>query len=336
MIAVVTGASGLLGGNLAIELLRQGHRVRATRRRTSRIDHLAAFNVQWCVGDLSDEPALTKAFAGADVVFHCAADVSIRRAATPQMTRANVDGTRSVVAAVRAAGGPRLVHCSTVATVGVSEDGRPCTEDARWNFHEHGLSNGYVVTKRQAEEIVQQAVGDGLDAVIVNPTYMLGPYDARPSSGRLIVDVIKGRVPRYPPGFNNFVDVRDVARGAIRVWQRGETGNRYILGGPNLPYSEVIALIASIAGVRAPRRPIPQVAASLLGFAGDVAEFLGAEPPFNSIAVRYGFTNRFQFSSGKAASELGYTYGPLETAVADAIAWFRIRKKETMPEPGRG
>ena len=221
MIAAVTGATGLLGGNLAIELLRQGHRVRATRRRASRIDHLEGFDIQWCDGDLSEERALTKAFAGADVVFHCAAVVSIRRTATPEMIRANVDGTRRVVAAVRAAGGPRLVHCSTVATVGVSENGQPCTEDARWNFEEYRLSNGYVVTKRQAERIVQQAVEGGLDAVIANPTFMLGPYDVRPSSGQLILDVIKGRVLCYPPGFNNFVDVRDVARGAVRAWLRG-------------------------------------------------------------------------------------------------------------------
>src|SRR5262245_54277611 len=123
MRAVVTGASGLLGGNLALELIRSGHRVRATRRSAASTQHLDRHPIEWLDADLSDQSALVAAFEGADVVFHCAALVSILRRPTPELVRANVDGTRNVIAAVRAARVPRLVHCSTVGAVGLTEDG---------------------------------------------------------------------------------------------------------------------------------------------------------------------------------------------------------------------
>ena len=175
MLAVVTGASGLLGGNLAIELIGQGHRVRATRRSSSRTDHLSAFPIDWCLADLGDPGALTAAFAHADVVFHCAAAVKVARRVTPELLETNVTGTANVLAAAKEARVPRLVYCSTVATIGISEDGRPCDESVRWNLAEHGLANGYAITKRAAETLVHEGIGNGLDAVIVNPTYMLGP-----------------------------------------------------------------------------------------------------------------------------------------------------------------
>ena len=322
--AVITGASGLLGGNLAVELLAQGHSVRATRRGSTKVAHLDAHRIEWVSAELSEPKALEAAFRGADVVFHCAAQVSIQRTVTPSLTRANVDGTRHVLDAVRAAKVARLVHCSTVGAVGLSEDGRPCTEDARWNFDTHGMDDGYVTTKHQAEELVHAAVREGLDAVIANPTFMFGPLDARPSSGAMIVDVARGKVPGRTPGSNNFVDVRDVARGMILVWEKGRKGERYILGGENLPYGDIFDRIARLANVAPPRRNIPRFAANLVGWFGDVSERItGNEPLINSVAVRYGFCTTFMFSSDKAKSELGYTAHPIDDAIKDALAWFR-------------
>lgn len=326
MRTVVTGASGLLGSNLAIELLRQGHGVRATRRAGSRVQHLAEFPIDWVDADLGDEHALARAFEGADAVFHCAALVSIQRKASPALVAANVDGTRHVLSAMRRAGAGRLVHCSTVGAVGLSEDGRPCDERARWNFAERGMDDGYVTTKRQAEDLVRAAVAAGQDAVIVNPCWMFGPYDARPSSGRMIVDIVRGRVPGWTPGANNFVDVRDVARGMILAWHKGQPGERYILGGENLPYREMFARIAAIAGVRAPTREVPRWLAALLGRFGDLQERLtGREPLVNSVTVGYGFCVDFQFSSDRARRELGYSPGPVDPAIADALSWMRGR-----------
>jgi len=323
VLAVVTGASGLLGGNLAIGLIAEGHRVRATRRDTSRVDHLAAFPLEWSRADLSDRRALADAFAAADVVFHCAAAVSTVRRVTSELVAANVDGTANVLAAAEDAGVRRVVHCSTAATVGLSEDGRPSTESARWNLAERGMVNGYVVTKRKAETLVLDRVREGLDAVVVNPTFMLGPYDARPSSGRLIVDVATRRLPVHLPGFNNFVDVRDVARGMIAAWRQGRAGERYILGGEDRSYRDIIECIAESAAVDPPRWPLPRAVAVLLGLWGDGAERLGHESSLNSVTVRYGFAEGFRFSSAKAEAELEYAPRPISEAIRDAIAWFR-------------
>ena len=322
--AVITGASGLLGANLAIALLGRGHRVRATRRGRSRVAHLEAFPIEWVSADLSDRTALASAFAGADVVFHCAAQVSIVRRVTPALRAANIDGTANVLEAVRRAGAGRLVHCSTVTAVGLSEDGRPCDETARWNFDRHGMADGYGTTKHLSEELVHAAAADGLDTVIVNPTYMFGPYDTRPSSGRMIVDVVRGRVPGWTPGLNNFVDVRDVARGMIAAWEKGARGERYILGGENLTYKDIFERIARVAGTAPPRRAVPRWMAKLIGWAGDAVERVrDAEPFLNSVAVDYGYLTSFQFTSEKAKRVLGYETGPIETAIRDALAWFR-------------
>jgi dihydroflavonol-4-reductase len=323
-LAVVTGASGLLGSNLAAELLAAGHRVRATRRGSTRIAHLDDLAIDWVDADLASPEALTGAFRGADVVFHCAAQVGVRKGVSPEMHEANVTGTANVLAAVRAAEVPRLVHTSSCVTIGLSSDGRPCREDAVWNFEERGLLDGYAITKRQAEELVLAAAADRVDAVIVNPTYMFGPRDARPSSGKLIVDIARRKVPGWTPGYNNFVDVRDVARGMIAAWQRGRRGERYILGGHNLTYHAIMQTIAEVAGVKPPRLGMPRPLAVLAGKVGDLSErLLDRDPLITTTSVRYAFAEGFQFASDKAAAELGYAIGPIEPAIRDAIEWFR-------------
>jgi dihydroflavonol-4-reductase len=326
MRVVVTGASGLLGGNLAAELIAAGHQVVATRRAGTKIGHLEDLAIEWVDAELGSTESLTQAFANTAAVFHCAAAVSVKREVTPEMTAANVTGTANVIAATSAAKVPRLVHTSSVVAVGLSTDGRPCDETATWNFDTEGLVDAYAITKHQAEELVIAAAGTGLDAVIVNPTYMFGPRDAKPSSGKLIVDVVKRRVPGWTTGYNNFVDVRDVARGMIAAWQRGRRGERYILAGHDMTYRDVMREISRIAGVKPPRFGIPQFAAKLVGKWGDRVERSGKEPLLNSTQIRYAYTDRFRFKSDKAARELGYQCGPLEPAIRDAVAWFREHK----------
>src|ERR1043166_3213284 len=192
-LVVITGASGLLGGNLAAELVAGGHRVAATKRATSKVKHLDALPIEWRDGDLDSVDALTRAFTGADVVFHCAAAVDVKREVSPELTAANVTGTANVLAAVERARVPRLVYTSSAVAVGLSTDGRPCDATATWNFDTQGLDDGYAITKHRGEELLH-AVRDRVDVVVVNPPYLFGPRDARPSSGKLIVDIVRRRV----------------------------------------------------------------------------------------------------------------------------------------------
>jgi dihydroflavonol-4-reductase len=325
-LAVITGASGLLGGNLAAELRSRRIHVRALRRPSTRIDHLADLDIEWVYGELDDPSSLEHAFRGADAVFHAAAQVAVVPRVTAALQRANIDGTAAVIAAARAARVGRLVHVSTVSAVGLSTDGQPVGEDARWNFPDFGLDDGYATSKHRAEQLVRAAAINDLDAVIVNPTYMFGPRDARPSSGAMIIQVVRGRARAWTPGFNNFVDVRAVARGCVQAWERGQRGRRYILGGDNLSYRDAFTRIAQVAGVRPPWLPAPRLATLAAGYVGDAYQAVtGKEPLLNSTVARYAHTHRFQFSSARAQAELGYRIGPLDDAIRDAVAWFRGR-----------
>jgi dihydroflavonol-4-reductase len=324
MRATITGATGLVGSNLAIQLLEQGHDVRCTRRGSSKIDHLKDFKIEWVEADICDDESLVKAFKGSDVVFHCAAQVSIRREITRDLQKYNVDGTRCVIDAIKRAKVPRLVHCSSVAAIAISENGQPVNEDKPWNFEKFGLDDGYSTTKYEGQKLVIDAAAKQIDAVIVNPSYMLGPYDPKPSSGKLIVDVARGQVPGYTDGVNNFVDVRDVCRGMIAAWKKGRRGEMYILGNQNMTYEEIMALIARVAGVKPPPFRLPYALASVVGWFGDIKEAItGYDALINSVTVKYGYCKNYLFSSEKAKRELGYKPGPVENAVRDAITWFR-------------
>jgi dihydroflavonol-4-reductase len=320
----ITGATGLLGGNLGAVLLDAGHEVVATRRATSRAEHLAGLPIRWVEAALGDAEALARAFAGCDGVFHCAAAVTIEVAIAPWIRETNVGGTERVIEAVRAAGGPRLVHCSTAVAVGLSTDGQAVDETAVWNLREAGLADAYAITKREAEQGVLRAAGAGADAVVVNPTYMIGPLDARPSSGRLLRDLLLGRVPGYTLGRNNFADARDVARGMLLAMRKGRSGERYILGGRNMTYKAFMDLVSEATGAPRVGRRAPVALVKLIGRAGDLQAWLtGREPLINTAAARWSLCDRFVLSSEKARRELGYQISPLEDAVRAAAAWFR-------------
>jgi dihydroflavonol-4-reductase len=321
----ITGASGLLGGNLAAELLTQGHEVTAIRRAGTKVKHLEDLAIDWREADLGDVAAMTRAFEGSVAVFHCAAAVGVMKKVTPEMTAANVTGTANVIDAVVAAKVARMIHTSSVVTVGISPSGVPIDETATWNFEAEGFLDAYSITKRQAEDLVTQA-RDRVDAVIVNPGYMFGPRDARPSSGKLVLDIVRGRVPGSTPGYNNFVDVRDVARGMIGAWTKGRRNERYLLVGHDMTYADLFRAIAKVANVKAPAFAIPKPIAWVIGKFGDLSELAGVDPLVNSTQIRYAFTDKFRFKSDKAAKELGYTFGPIETAITDALAWFRAHE----------
>ncbi|HVY44714.1 MAG TPA: NAD-dependent epimerase/dehydratase family protein, partial [Minicystis sp.] len=325
---VVTGATGLLGGNLADALIQAGHDVVATRRASSRADHLAHLPIRWKDADLADAGALARAFDGADVVFHCAASVDILPTVTPALRDANVGGTERVIAAVRRARVARLVHCSSTTAAGVSDGSRDVTEADPWNLPEHGLDDGYATTKREAQERVLAAVEQGLDAVVCQPAYMLGPYDARPSSGQLVVEIARRRIPFAAPGMQNVVDVRDVARGMILAWQKGRRGEVYILGGENMTYVELFARIGRACDVAPPTRVLPYFLP--ISFATVVelgARALGVRTAISRPAIRYGYAMGYRFSSDKARRELGYAPGSPDDGLRACVAWLREHGK---------
>jgi dihydroflavonol-4-reductase len=283
----VTGASGFIGSHVARELRERGHEVRD----------------EWI--DLGDRQRLAEAIAGCDAVFHLAALYSYDAPAA-EHERVNVEGTRTIVELCRELRVQRLVHTSTCGTCGPVPGRAANEEDAPPDWE---LAVPYKRTKLAAERIVLDAAAEGLDAVVVNPTTPIGDGDGFPTpTGRMVEGVATGRYRAYLDTGLNLVDVRDVARGHLLAFERGRSGERYLIGGADLTLGEVFGAIAELAGRPRPRLRIPYVGARALARAGlaNTDEVLLARLPM-------------YFSWRKAACELGYSPQPIWPALRRAV-----------------
>jgi dihydroflavonol-4-reductase len=317
---LVTGATGLVGNNVVRQLVGRGQSVRVlVRGRGETVDRaFAGLPVDRRHGGLDDAASLEAAADGAAVVIHSAAMVHCGWRHLDEMREVNVEGTRRVARAARLAGA-RLIHVSSVAAIGLRPDGGPADEETPPG----GMPEcPYVITKREAEAAVLEEVERGLDAVIVNPVYMVGPWDWKPSSGRMLLEIGAGKGLFAPPGGNDFVDVRDVAAGILAATERGRTGRRYILGGHALSYLDAWRVFARVTGRMQPLGLAPTAAVRIAGWVGDtVSLFTSRERPVNSAATAMSMLPH-NFSSRRAEAELGYTFRPFEATVQDAWEWF--------------
>ena len=269
--------------------------------------------------DIRDPRALRRAVNGAGRVFHAAAKVHIGRKGWDEHRAVNVDGTIALARLANEAGA-RFVHVSSVDCLGWGTKRRPADEGSPANA---GADIPYVSTKREAEAALLAEIRRGLDAVIVNPAYLLGPWDWKPSSGRMLLHVARGLGTIAPPGGNDFCHVEDVAEGILAAARRGETGERYILAGESLSYREAWTIFAEVAGRRAPMATAPAWLILWAGAAGDVwGATTGREPDVNSASALMS-TLPHHFSSDRARSELGYRSRPAREAAIDALRWFR-------------
>lgn len=317
----VTGATGLVGANTVRAFLDAGWDVQAGVRGASKTMALDGLPIERVSLDVEDRASLERAFVGCDIVVHAAAMVHVGRTRHHEMLRANAGGTENICAAAGAAGVRRVIHVSSVVAIGVRDDHRPATEEVPPNLEWTGC--GYAASKVAAQRVVDRFVAEGLDVVVVNPTYMFGPWDTRPSSGKMILEVARGRAIVAPPGVNCFVDVRDVATGILRAVDRGKTGQKYILGGEGLSYFDVWTRIARIVGARPPLVVAPAHLARLGGrVVGRIGRWLGDEPEVNAVSALWSTLPNFWFSSDRARRELQFPETDLDRAISDAWRWF--------------
>ena len=235
-----------------------GHRLRLLVRPTSDRRNLAEVDAELALGDLTDAASLARAAAGCRYVFNVAADYRFWVPDPDAMLRANVDGTLAVMRAAQAAGVERIVHCSSVAALGWTQDGSPADETTPTN--EADFIGTYKRSKFLAERAVMDLVRqEGLPAVVVNPAAPVGPRDIKPTpTGKMIRDAAAGRVPAYIDTGLNIVHVDDVAEGHALALERGRIGERYVLGGENLLLKDMLALVAEVVGRRPPRIELPE------------------------------------------------------------------------------
>ena len=319
---LLTGATGFVGSAVARALLARGHRLRALARPNSDRRNLAGLDLEIAEGDLSDPASLARATAGCRYVVHVAADYRIWVPDPAAMLRANVDGTVALLRAAKAAGAERIVHCSSVAALGLTPDGTPADETTP--VSEATVVGIYKKSKFRAEQAVLALVRDeAVPAVIVNPAAPIGPRDIKPTpTGRMIADAAAGRMPAYLDTGLCVVHVDDVAAGHVLALERGRIGERYILGGENLSLRDILALVAAAAGRRPPRIRLPAPLLWPVALACEALARFGIEPLVTRDHLRMA-RKRMYFSSAKAISELGYTARPAAAAIADAVAWLR-------------
>lgn len=322
MKAFVTGATGFVGAAVARALVQAGWSVRVLARVGSDRRNLAALPVEIADGELSNREALERSLQGCAALFHVAADYRLGARDPEQLYRTNVDGTRNILAAARAVGVERTVYTSSVATVGIPEDGSPGDERTAVGLAD--MIGHYKRSKYLAEQVALEAARAGMSLVIVNPSTPIGPGDLKPTpTGRIVLDAAAGRMPAYVDTGLNVVHVDDVAAGHLRAFHRGTAGERYILGGEDLSLQQILAQIALLAGRRPPRIRLPYAMVLPIAYVAEGwAAVSGRSGRVTLEGVRLSRKRMF-FSSAKASRELGYSWRPPAEAFADAIQWFR-------------
>jgi len=331
--ALVTGATGFVGSAVVRSLLRRGVIVRALARPESDLHNLADLPLEIALGNLLDEESIVAALAGCDSLYHIAASYSTAETDTQTIYDVNVRGTKTVMRAALRSGVTRVVHTSTIGTIGQPADGSLATEVTPFNMWD--TASHYAKSKYLAEVAVLTMCTQGLPAVVVNPCAPVGPRDIKPSStGQRLLDYLHGRQPSFVPGGINFVSVEDVAEGHVLAAEKGRIGERYILGHKdgNLSLAGFLALMERVSGIK----PGPDLTGQRPGPLGITRTFRQQARRVLSLLRRdepdparlneeaQGFRPlALTCDPSKAIRELGLPQTPLEKAFAEAIAWFQ-------------
>jgi dihydroflavonol-4-reductase len=321
MRACVTGATGFLGAHLVRHLRARGHEVRITYRSADRLGRVGTNDVERIKADVLEPAAMRRAVKGCDVLFHAAGYVGAKQ--VERVWQLNALSPRIAVEAAAAAGVPRVVLTSSIAAVGpAGTDRRPVDEEQPYLASRLRLTYGDA--KHEGEvEAVAAASRTGVEVVIVNPAYVLGaPVDRSDhgeTSTRIVGSYLRGRLPALMNGGASICDVQDVARGHLRAAMRGKPGERYILGGHNVGWVELIDKLAELSGVHNAVPVIPREAAGFMR----APERLGLPSGALVDPEAFGLMGALWWaSSAKAQRRLDYRIRPLDETLGDTIEWY--------------
>jgi len=322
MKALVTGATGFVGGAVARALVRRGIDVRVMARSGSDLQNLRGLPHELVTGDLRDQASLRSALTGCSQLYHVAAHYALWAKDPSIFYDVNVIGTKNLLEAARDVGTERIVYCSTIGAIGLPPSGGLGTEETPVSLEQ--MAGHYKRSKYLAEQEVLKLARAGLPVVIVNPSAPVGAADVKPTpTGQIVVDFMKGRMPAYIETGLNIVDVDDVAAGHLLAMEKGRTGERYILGGKNLMLREVLEILSRLSGVKAPTIKLPRLAILPLAYLNLwVANMTGQPPRIPLEGVKMA-KYKMHYDCSKAIRELGIPQTPPEVALEKAVKWFR-------------
>ncbi|MEA2368280.1 MAG: hypothetical protein QOH38_998 [Thermoleophilaceae bacterium] len=326
---LVTGGNGFVGAAVVRLLAARGDDLRLTLRRRSRLELLDGIDHQAVDCDVLDRPAVRRAMRGVDRVFHIAGLVSMRPADADRLFEVNVGGTRVVLEEALRAGVERVVYTSSVAAVGPAPPGE--TADERQLFTAGHLDIPYVNSKHEAEIEALRLAAQGLPVVVVNPCYVFGAGDVYQRATAIVRRFLLGRIPAYVDGALNVVDVDDVARGHILADERGQVGERYILGNRNYTLDRLFADLARLSGVEAPALKLSPTVALRLAQAAEAAPM---RPPITVQEVRLA-SQWWTYRNTKAKRELGWTTAPHEDTLEATVGWYLDREGDRLDRAHR-
>ncbi|NLE87514.1 MAG: NAD-dependent epimerase/dehydratase family protein [Myxococcales bacterium] len=324
---LVTGANGFVGSHLVRKLVERGERVKALVRPESNLKPLAGLpldRVRIAVGDVRVDHTVYRALRGCDRMYHVASTYSVSERRRDTIFQDAVLGTQAACEAARRAGTEKVVITSSAATLGATDRPEPMDEQHEFNLP---AANAYAVAKRDAQRAALEAVEQGIPAVIVQPSVIVGPGDWRPTpAGRMLVKYLQTSpsvpVPIVPGGFC-YADVEDVVEGHILAMERGVVGERYLLGGDNLSHREFYETLSDITGLAEPSGEKSEALALFGAWLDEVTSaWQGREPLLTRRMVRDYYGRYVYVDSGKAARELGYRHRPAREALTRAVRWY--------------
>jgi dihydroflavonol-4-reductase len=319
---LLTGADGLLGSNLCRELVSRSYSVTALVEKGKSHDTIADIKgVQLVEGDILDKESLNSIAKGHDYLIHAAAHTGIHPARNELVRRVNIEGTQNMIAAALNAGIQRSVFVGTANSFEPGNKSKPGDETGRYRGDKY--KTDYMDSKYEAYLLVKDAVKNkGLNAVNVHPTFMLGPYDSKPSSGQMLLALSEGKVPGYTAGGRNYICVKDAAKGIANALIAGKAGESYILGNENLSYKEAFSRFAELLHVKRPALFIPKPAVLLFGRLNEWVENAFGKPAKITKAMTRISLDEHYYSSQKAVKEIDLPQTPIEEGVKECMQWF--------------
>ena len=325
MKALVTGATGFVGGAVVRALVNTGVDVRVLARAGADLQNIQNLAVERVEGDLRNPVSLRASLTGCQQLYHVAAHYALWAKDPSIFYDINVTGTKNLLGAARDVGVERIVYCSTIGAIGLPPGGGLGTEETPVSLEQ--MAGHYKRSKYLAEQEVVKLAKAGLPVVIVNPSAPVGAGDVKPTpTGQVIVDFMKGRMPAYIETGMNIVDVDDVAAGHLLAMEKGRIGERYILGNKNLMLREVFEILSGLTGVKAPTIKLPRLAILPLAYANQwIANLTGQAPRIPLEGVKMA-KYKMHYDCSKAIRELGIPRTPPEVALGKAVRWFRDHK----------
>ena len=318
---LVTGANGLLGSNIVRELLNRGIQTRAMVRANADLLSLDGCDTEYFFGHITSPEDTFKAAAGCDYIIHSAAITDQTLTRLDDYMKVNVDGTQNIIDAAFVNNIKRLVYISSTNSIGHGTKDDPGTED-RPPMKPYTESH-YAVSKFMAEQKVMKAVNkNGLDAIILNPSFMIGPYDSKPSSGKLLLIGYRDKIVFLTYGGKNFVPVEDVAVASCNALKKGRRGERYLLTNSNLSYKEFYDIVDDITGFKRIKVIMPSWMVKCTGLLGSLAARTGKQVLLNYNNARI-LTVRNFYCADKAVKELDFPQSDIKSAIIKALNWFR-------------